>query len=128
MRKLFAFLLLFALSFGALAQSTPTYTMCSAATTVAACSAVNAKTFPPLRTFQAYGTTSAGAGAATILVQGSNDNSNWVTLGTITLTLATTVSNDGFVAFSPWPWIRGNVSAISGTGASVNLTVGMEQQ
>ena len=78
------------------------------------------------RTFQADGTTSAGAGAATILIQVSNDNSNWITMGTITLTLATTSSSDGFTSDAPWRYVRANVSAISGTDASVNVRMGNE--
>ena len=73
-------------------------------------------------TYQASGTTSSGAGAATILVQGSNNNSDWLTIGTITLTLATTSSSDGFVSDTPWAYVRGNCTAISGTGAAVTLT------
>ena len=74
--------------------------------------------------FQAYGTTTAGAGAATITVEVSNDGTNWLTMGTITLTLSTTAANDGFTSDSPWTNVRGNVTAISGTGASVTLTMG----
>jgi hypothetical protein len=76
------------------------------------------------KTYQANGTTTAGAGAATILVQGSNDGTNWDTIGTITLVLATTTSSDGFSSQDRYAFLRGNVSAISGTGASVSLTVG----
>lgn len=79
----------------------------------------------PKRTFHATGLTTAGAGSATIVVQVSNDGSNWLTLGTITLTLATTVSGDGFASDAPWRHVRGNVTAISGTGASVTLTMGV---
>lgn len=75
-------------------------------------------------TFQAAGTTTAGAGAATILVQVSNDNTNWLTAGTITLTLSTTSSTDGFILDAKWVYIRGNITAISGTGASVSLVMG----
>lgn len=76
------------------------------------------------KTFQASGATSAGAGAATILVQGSNDETNWDTLGTISLTLATTSSSDGFTSCDRYKFHRGNVSAISGTGAAVSMTEG----
>jgi hypothetical protein len=75
------------------------------------------------KTYQAHGTTTAGAGAATILVQGSNDGTNWNTIGTISLTLATTTSSDSFNSEDRYRHLRGNVSAISGTGASVSLTV-----
>lgn len=77
------------------------------------------------RTFQAHGTTSAGAGAATIVVQVSNNDSDWITLGTISLTLSTTSSSDGFASDAPWKYVRGNVTAISGTDATVSLILGM---
>lgn len=77
------------------------------------------------RTFQANGTTSSGTGSATITVEVSVDKVNWITMGTITLTLATTASSDGFASDAAWPYVRGNVTAISGTGASVNLWMGV---
>lgn len=77
-----------------------------------------------VKSYQANGTTTAGAGAATIQVQGSNNGANWDTIGTISLTLATTTSSDGFVSDDRYAHLRGNVTAISGTGASVNLTMG----
>ncbi|MFA6046776.1 MAG: hypothetical protein WC718_17475, partial [Phycisphaerales bacterium] len=68
---------------------------------------------------------SAGAGAATILVQGTNNNgASWDTIGTITLTLGTTRTSDSFTSSDRYVAVRGNVTAISGTGASVNLTMG----
>jgi len=83
------------------------------------------------RTFQAMGTTSAGAGAATIIIEASDKasptestNVDWTTLGTITLTLGTTQTNDGFVSYASWRWIRARVSAISGTDATVNAYMG----
>jgi hypothetical protein len=76
------------------------------------------------KTFQADGTTSSGAGAATVVVQGSNNGTNWDTIGTISLTLATTTSSDSFTSSDRYTLVRGNVTAISGTGASVNLSMG----
>ena len=83
------------------------------------------------KTFQAYGITSAGAGAATVVIEASNLSSptagtrvDWVTLGTITLTLSTTRSGDGFVSDARWRYIRAYVSAISGTNATVNVFMG----
>lgn len=75
-------------------------------------------------TFQANGTTSAGVGAATILVEVSNNDINWLTAGTITLTLGTVSTSDGFVLDAKWTYIRGNVSAISGTNATISLNMG----
>jgi hypothetical protein len=92
------------------------------ATTVAAGSAVEGWT--GAKTFQAHGTTSSGAGAATIQVQGSHNGTNWDTLGTISLTLATTTSSDSFTSSDSYAKLRGNVTAISGTGAEVSLIAG----
>ena len=71
--------------------------------------------------FQAVGETSAGSGAATVLIQVSNDGVNFLTMGTITLTLGTAVTSDGFAAANTWEYYRANVSAISGTDATVSV-------
>lgn len=83
----------------------------------------------PKRVFQATGQTSSGAGSATVAVQGSlveapTVDGDWVDLGTITLTLSATRVGDGFVTDAPWLWLRGNATAISGTGAAVTLYAG----
>lgn len=79
-----------------------------------------------VKTFQAWGTTSSGTGSATIAVQGSNDQGQavWDTIGTITLTLGTAATSDSFTSDDRYAVLRGNVTAISGTGASVSLTMG----
>jgi hypothetical protein len=66
----------------------------------------------PWSTFQL-----TSAAAATAVVQGSNDdltgagtNTNWVTIGTITLGAAGT---DGFATMAPWKWVRFNVTVAS---------------
>lgn len=81
------------------------------------------------RVFQAYGTTSAGSGSATIKIEASLDGVGWVELDSLSLTLATTratgvedSSENGF----PWLNIRARVSAITGTDASVNVWMGTE--
>ena len=76
----------------------------------------------PFRTFQAYGNTTSGAGAATILIEVSNDNTYWKDIATISLTLGTAVTNDVAASNAAWPYVRGRISAISGTGAKVSLT------
>ncbi|TXG77634.1 hypothetical protein E6Q11_02575 [Candidatus Dojkabacteria bacterium] len=75
-----------------------------------------------MKTFQAT-VTGTGAVTATVLVEVSNNNVDFITLGTITLS-GTTSSTDGFASEAPWAWYRGNVSAISGTGAAVTLIAG----
>lgn len=76
------------------------------------------------RTFQAKGSTSASTGAASVAVQVSNDGENWLTLGTITLSLSVTESSDGFASDAPWDFVRGNITSISGTDAAVSLLMG----
>lgn len=86
----------------------------------------------PKRTFQALGTTSAGVGAATIVIQASNvavpstdaASADWLTLGTITLTLGTTQVTDGFASDAPWLHVRSRVTDISGTDATVTVLMG----
>ncbi len=76
---------------------------------------------------RAYQATETGTGtiSATVLVQASNDGVGWITLGTITLS-GTAVASDGFAALAPWMEVRGDVTAISGTGAAITLTVGAQ--
>lgn len=75
--------------------------------------------------FKAYGKTTAGAGAATVKVQFSLDGSNWVDGATISLTLTNTGNvSDGLTTNTAWKYVRGNVTAISGTGAAVSLLMG----
>lgn len=76
--------------------------------------------------FQAVANGTSGAFSSTVYVQVSNDNSNWETVGTISLSgTATTADSDGFSASMSWVYIRGYVNAISGTGANVTLYMGV---
>jgi hypothetical protein len=65
--------------------------------------------------------TGTGTVTATVNIEYSNDGVNpCATLGgTITLS-GTNSASDGFTSDSPWKWIRANVAAVSGTGATVN--------
>lgn len=76
------------------------------------------------KTYQANGTTSSGTGSATINVEGTLNGANWDVIGTITLTLGTSSTSDSFASADRYTQIRGNVTNISGTGASVNLAMG----
>lgn len=126
---LFAALWLAILPTPASSQATSFPMLSAVTTTSAACSAstaIPAKSFSPLRTFSASGTTSAGAGSATVIIYGSNlGTDTWVSLGTITLTLATTITavtnTDGFASNAPWPFLCARVTAISGTDATVTV-------
>ena len=70
---------------------------------------------------QVVSATTSGAGSTTVLIQGSLDNTNFLTIGTITLTTSTTPASDALVIDAPWPSIRANVQAISGTGATCSV-------
>lgn len=74
------------------------------------------------KTFQAWGSTTAGTGAVAVEVQGStNGGESWDRLGTISLTLGTATTSDGFTSDDRYVDYRANVTAISGTGAKVYL-------
>ena len=70
-------------------------------------------------TFQCSGETSAGAGTATVTIQGSLDNTNWSTVDTLSLTLGTTTTMDHGSDVGPWPYMRATLSSLTGTDATV---------
>lgn len=74
------------------------------------------------RTHRVYQATVTGTGAvsATVEIEVSCDGSNWIVAGTITLT-GTTSDTDGFASDAPWPYVRADLTAISGTGATVDV-------
>ena len=74
-----------------------------------------------VHSFQAVGNTTASTGAATVLIQVSDDGTNYLTLGTITLTLGTSATSDGFATLNTWEYYRANLTAISGTDATVSV-------
>ena len=80
----------------------------------------------PYSTFQAI-VTGTGSVGATVVIQGSNETatfngtkSNWVTIDTYTLS-GTTTATGGSTSTSVWRYLRANVTAISGTGATVEV-------
>lgn len=84
----------------------------------------------PYASFQGI-VTGTGAVTATILIQASNEEAtylgtkaNWITIGTITLS-GTTTATDGFTTIAPWRYMRTSVTAISGTGATVEVLMGV---
>ena len=79
----------------------------------------------PFTTFQAT-VTGTGAVSATVVIDVSNDATNVVgtPMGTITLS-GTTSSSDGFTSVAPWAYCRARVTAISGTGATVDVNIGI---
>lgn len=66
----------------------------------------------------------AGAVSATVVIEGSVLGGDaWVALATFPLS-GTGAAVDGVVSDAPWPLIRANVTAISGTGATVSAGMG----
>lgn len=76
------------------------------------------------KTFQAIGKTASGSGAVSVAVEVSNNGVNFITLGTISLTIGTAETSDGFASNANWPYFRANVVSISGTGAEVTVLMG----
>lgn len=79
----------------------------------------------PNATFQAV-VSGTGAVTATVTIEFSNDGINALATlgGTITLS-GTTVVSDGFSTASSWKYWRANVTAITGTGATVQVFHGV---
>lgn len=73
----------------------------------------------PGGTFQAT-VTGTGAVGVTVNIQGSLDASNWITLGTITLS-GTTSATDGFVSLGEWVAYRAVTSGATGTISAINV-------
>lgn len=80
---------------------------------------------PGQRTFSAK-VVGTGAVTATVIIKVSNtgDDDDWATAATITLS-GTTSDSDGFAMNAKWAYTKANVSAISGTGAAVIVTLGV---
>ena len=72
-------------------------------------------------TFQA--TAATGTGTAAVVIQVSNDGANWLTLGTLSLTLSGAAVTDGFAANSAWVYTRATISG-SYTG-TVTVVMGI---
>jgi len=60
--------------------------------------------------------------AATVDIEVSNDKSQWIKMGTITLSGAE--DTDGFASSASWKYVRANVTSISGASADVTVTMG----
>lgn len=107
-----------------------TVLMLNAATAVATGQPVSADVYveqEKIQSFQAYGSTTAGAGAVVVEIYVSNDGEVWIDdpVLTISLTLGTTVTSDGAVIQTSWNYYRADVASISGTGASVTVKMGV---
>jgi hypothetical protein len=72
-------------------------------------------------------TTSAGVSAGSVQLQGSNDNTNWYSLGSAVSTTAASTSTLVTVTSAFSRWVRANVgTTITGTGTpTVTVSVGV---
>ena len=68
------------------------------------------------RSFQAVGVMSSSTGTASVVIEVSNDGTNYVTLGTITLTLTTAPSSDAFFAYTTYEFYRARLSQVTSNG------------
>jgi hypothetical protein len=68
------------------------------------------------RSFQAVGVMSSSTGTASIVIEVSNDGTNYVTLGTITLALTTSPSSDAFFAYTSYEFYRARTTQVTSNG------------
>lgn len=61
-----------------------------------------------------------GAVSATVTIEVSNDGSNWLTFGTMSLS-GTATDTDNVAGDAPWAVHRATISSITGTGAAVTV-------
>jgi hypothetical protein len=64
-----------------------------------------------------------GAVGATVDVQVSNFDGNWLTLGSLVLS-GTNAAQNGLALEANWAYIRANVTALTGTGATLDVIMG----
>lgn len=68
------------------------------------------------RSFQAVGVMSASTGTANVVIEVSNDGTNYVTLGTINLTLTTSPSSDAFFTYTTYEFYRARTTQVTSNG------------
>jgi len=97
------------------------------ANSVAAGAIVSANRTAGAKTYSVWGSTTAGTGTAVVSIEGSmNSGLSWDSppICSVTLSLSTTTASNGCTSQDKYLHLRGNVTSISGTGASVSLTAG----
>ena len=72
--------------------------------------------------FQAVGVMSVGTGTASVTIEVSDDGTNFMGLGVITLALTTSASSDGFAVTNTWNYIRANLTQVT-TNGSVSVHI-----
>lgn len=81
----------------------------------------------PNRTYFISAVANAGAnGTATVDIESSNNNVDWLRLGTITFSsIGDTTEMDGFSSYTAWKYLRANVKTITGAGMTLNGSYGV---
>ena len=80
---------------------------------------------PYVKTYSATSKTSTGAGTAGVAIEGSADGgTTWKQIGTISLVTSDTATSDGFTSEDRYPKVRANVTALTGTQATVTVYAG----
>ena len=119
MKKLFIFV---ALSLFAITAFAGVVNLLSGAKTTGAGTGVNLNGAAANRWAQAS-LIGASAVSATVEIDGSNDNSNWVPIATLVLAASPAASATAATnTVQSAEYMRGNIIAISGVGESVNLS------
>lgn len=77
----------------------------------------------PFRAFQHTLTCTSGNCTGTVAIEVSADGSNWLNLATTTFSSAASPQVGGATTQAPWPYVRSNLTAITGTGAQVVTTM-----
>ena len=111
----------------AIAASFPLFTVLLADVAAATATSNTIKKSGGKLTFQLVANGSSGAYSASVTMQVSNDNINWMTLGVLSVSgTATTAASDGLVMDAPWAYVRGFVAitGVLGTGATATVHVG----
>ena len=77
-------------------------------------------------TFQATVNGSSGTVTATINIEVSNNERDWISMATISLSASAPVADsDGFASNASWAFVRANLTAITGTDAKVTVVMGV---
>ncbi len=76
------------------------------------------------KTLQVVGRTTNSTGSATVTLEVSNDKVNWITAASVVVALSTAEATGGVAMDASWKYVRPNVTALSGTGATVDAYLG----
>jgi hypothetical protein len=77
-------------------------------------------------TFQATVNGTSGTVTATTDIEVSNNETDWISMATISLSASAPVADsDGFASNASWCFVRANLTAVTGTGTRVTVVMGL---